>query len=147
MSLTTLSGNNAPGSQVGPLTQASTSTYTVVAGSVLDLADSETGNAVYVVQETGDTNGITFKVQASLDQVTWFDVITYSTLTTGLQASGCGDAAQPVSAGTAVVVNGANFSGSLDPIAQAWPGRYLQIVIKDTNSGSHGTAQVNGFCK
>jgi hypothetical protein len=135
-----LQNNPVQFAECGPVSQTTTADYVPVAGSIIDLAQAPVGQATYVVQETGLVNGITFKVQGSLDQLLWYDieVDTQNADGTGTDSSTTVD--QPVVAGSSVITNCQAVGNAI-----VWSGRYFQVCIEDTNSGSHGTVQVNGF--
>jgi hypothetical protein len=100
------------------LTINSTSVFLPVNGTIIDRSLGLGYAVSFLCIEQGGVNGITVKVQASIDGATWDD-----------------DTGEvPVAAGTHVVVFGAG-SGA----------RYYQLAIKDTVANSHGVAVVSGY--
>lgn len=127
---------NAPGvrslpSQLDPVAGVvSTSAYVAVAGSQLDLAGTQHAVPWFQVTETGGSNGVTVKIQMSADGTTWFDVSSTSISPTGTSTAGVD---QAVTAGSSLIMSVATCA------------RFVQLLIKDTSGGSHGTATVKGF--
>lgn len=118
-----------------PVSQPSTVSYVAMPGAILDLASTDQGNAVIVVQETGGVNGVTFKVQATLNDPypvganpAWFDVAVNSYNQDGVVGFIDPQVDQPVEAGAALVINSPYNNGTVGP----WPGRWLQVLIEDT---------------
>lgn len=108
---------------------ASTSSYAAVPGSTMDLGGTFL-IAMYQIAETGGVNGITAKVQASVDGQTWFDATTASLASDGSTASSI---AQAVAAGAALV------------LTAFYIGRFTRLVVIDTVGGSHGTLNAIGY--
>ena len=105
----------------GPLSATTTATAGPVAGSVLDLSQSESGNGSYVVTETGGVNGATIAVDASNDGVNW----ALSVISTNLNAG-------------ASAVIGFNVGSQ---------GRYVRLSVVDASSGNHATVVATGYAQ
>lgn len=117
---------------IDPVVQTSTSAETVVAGSLIDSAGT-VGNVTYRVKELGGTNGVQFNIQGSLDGVAWDSVEG-----PGVSAAGTSSA---LTYGPTYALAEAIISQATLPLY-----RYYQLTILDQNSGSHGVAQVTGYC-
>jgi hypothetical protein len=111
--------------QTGALAATSTASYALVPGSIMDLSQVALGQVTYIVSETGGVNGITVELQTSNDQQTWVTI----------------GAAKTIGAGSSLIV-GAAASGTATAL-----GRYVQLVVEDTNSGSHGVLAGTGFAR
>jgi len=119
---------------VTPNAQTSTSSYVIVSGSTIDTAQANHLVSIhYRIRETGGTNGITVKVQGSMDGTNFTDITAQDN--TGTAQSGV-DVAVSASSAATLFCTGATAS---------W--RYYRVMVKDTVASSHGQATVIGFAK
>jgi hypothetical protein len=125
-------------SAVSPADQTTTDTYVEVTGSTLDTAAFGQVFIGYRLAEVGGTNGVTYKVQGSLDTATWTDLTTLDE--DGVERAGA-EIAVPA-AGDAL----AFITPGYDAGAKA-AFRSYRVVVRSTTAGAAGTARVRGFAK
>lgn len=112
----------------GQTSVASTSSYAAILG--MDLLGTQQMRPWFQVSETGGTNGVTAKVQMSVDGQAWFDVSSTSIASNGTATSAV---AQSIAAGTSLLIYVPTCA------------RLAQLVIEDASGGSHGAVSAEGF--
>lgn len=123
------------------LSQATTDSYVAVTNSTIDTGYYGQRSIVYRVSESGGANGITYKVQGSVDNTNWTDLRT-------ITAAGALNAAADV----AVAASAADLSFISDTESTATNAgksgyRFYRVMVKSTSAGNAGTARVVGFSK
>ncbi len=123
---------------VSPADQASTDAYAVITGSKIDTAAFGQRYVAYRLAEVGGTNGVTFKLQGSLDDTNWEDLTTLD------------EAGVERTAADIAVTAGGSAMAFVTPDYDAGVKaafRYYQVLVKSTVAGQAGTARARGFAK
>lgn len=118
--------------------QTTTDAYAEVSGTKIDTAGYGQKSVMYRLAETGAVNGITYKVQGSVDDTNWDDLTTLDEA--GTERAGVEIA---LSAGTSA---NAIITPHYDSGAKA-AYRYYRVMVKSTTAGNSGSAAVSGFAK
>lgn len=129
----------ASGQAVAPAGVATGDAFADIAGAKIDTLQRAEKFIAFLLQETGGTNGVTFRVQASIDDVV------YTTVVGPLDATG----AEHADGEVAVTASGSQewfITPEYDGGAKACY-RYYKAQAKSTVSGNSGSAKATIFAK
>lgn len=124
-------------SSVSPSTQISTDAYVTVSGTSIDTQKGERSIS-FRLAEMVSVNGITFKIQGSVDTVNFRDLFTLDE--NAVKRSSVEIAISAGSNTHAFLTNEFEFG-----VHSAY--RTYRVVVKSTIAGMPGTADVDGFAK
>lgn len=130
---------SAESQSLSPANQASTDAFADVAGSKVDTLQRGEKFLAFLLKEVGGTNGITYRLQGSINDVT------YTNIVGPIDATG----AEDLDGEVAVVANGSQewfVTPEYDSGAKA-AYRHYKVQVKATVALNQGTAQVRIFAK